>query len=101
MDVSADGEARMVLASASPRRRELVSAFAAPFTAVAPEVEETPQRSGESPEDLVLRLSLEKARWVAGRTGTATVLGADTEGVLRGLGYDNGRIRALREANVI
>ena len=83
MDMSADGTGRMVLASASPRRRELVSAFVPPFTAVAPEVDETP-RSGESPEDLVLRLSLEKARWAAGRAGAAAVLGADTVVVLDG-----------------
>ena len=71
MDVSAHGTGRLVLASGSPRRRELVSAFVPPFTAVAPEIEETPPRSGESPEDLVLRLSLEQARWAAGRAGAA------------------------------
>jgi len=92
MEVNAEGMGRMVLASSSPRRRDLVLAFAPPFTAVAPEVEETPPRSGESPEDLVLRLSLEKATWVAGRAVAATVLGADTVVVLDGevLGKPNG-----------
>jgi len=84
MYVSGDGAGRMVLASGSPRRRELVSAFVPPFTAIAPQVEETPRRSEESPEDLVLRLSLEKATWPAGRSGAATVLGADTVVVLDG-----------------
>ena len=39
---------------------------------------ESPPREGESPEDLVLRLSSVKAVDVAGRRVAAVVLGADT-----------------------
>ena len=72
------GKKRLVLASTSPRRREIVEALDPAPECVAPAGDESSPRPGESPEDYVLRLSLDKARSVADTTGPATVLGADT-----------------------
>ena len=70
----------LVLASASPRRRELLAGAGVPFDVLAADIDETP-RAGEAPRDLVVRLALEKARAVAERVGGGPrrlVLGADT-----------------------
>ena len=69
---------RLVLASGSPRRRELVSAFAVPFEISPPVSPEPSIRADETPEAYVTRLALGKAREVAGRTVSAIVVGADT-----------------------
>ena len=69
---------QFILASGSPRRRELLSWFPWPFAVVVPNVDET-QRAGESPFDYVSRLSAEKALHVARACdGLSVVLGADT-----------------------
>ena len=73
---------RLVLASRSPRRREIVGALVPPVHQIDWNGEETPPRNGETPEEFVLRLSLAKARGGADRSGPATVLGADTVVVL-------------------
>lgn len=65
------------LASASPRRRELLAQIGVPFRAVEADVDESP-RSAESPEAYVRRLAEQKADAVWARTGDAPVLGADT-----------------------
>jgi septum formation protein len=56
----------IVLASASPRRRELLSSLGLRFAVVASQVPET-LLAGESPPDHVVRLSRDKAREVAAR----------------------------------
>ena len=78
------GLKRLVLASASPRRRELIEAFDRPAELRAPVGEESPRRSGELPEAYVLRLALAKAEEVAGQAPDSVVLGADTAVVLDG-----------------
>ena len=78
------GYMRLVLASTSPRRREIVEALDPMPECVSPVGDESPPRPGESPEEYVLRLSLDKARGVAEMAGTATVLGADTVVALDG-----------------
>ena len=70
------GLKRLVLASASPRRRELVKAFDQPVELRAPLGQEAPHRSGEPPEAYVLRLALAKAEEVAAQTPGSVVLGA-------------------------
>jgi len=65
----------LVLASASPRRQELLRAAGIDFVVRPADVDETP-REGESAESYVLRLAEEKAR-AAWRPGETT-LGADT-----------------------
>lgn len=57
-----DALPRLVLASSSPRRRELLAVIGVtPDVVVAPDVDETP-RPGETPEAMVLRLAEDKAR---------------------------------------
>ena len=65
------------LASASPRRRELLAQIGVPFRTVEADVDESP-RAAESPESYVRRLAEHKADAVWARTGDAPVLGADT-----------------------
>jgi len=79
---------KLVLASASPRRRALLEELRWSFEVRAAEVDETP-RDGETPGALALRLALAKARAVAdrmrqegGECAGAVFLGADTVVVL-------------------
>jgi septum formation protein len=67
----------ILLASASPRRAQLLKAIGVPFEPVAAEVDETPL-PGEAPEPYVQRLALAKANAVASRQPGRLVLGADT-----------------------
>jgi septum formation protein len=68
----------LILASGSPRRRELLTSLGIDFTVVKPDVDER-QHPGEAPLDYVRRLSREKAADVAARLPTpAAVLAADT-----------------------
>lgn len=70
--------APFVLASASPRRQDLLRQIhIVPSEVVAADVDETPRR-GEPPHDLTLRLALAKARAVAPAHPQAVILGADT-----------------------
>ncbi len=69
-------ESRLVLASGSPRRREMLEGLGVPFTVRPVDIDETP-RTGELPEPYVWRLAESKAR--AGRTDEREiVLAADT-----------------------
>jgi len=72
---------RLILASASPRRRELLSGLEIPFDVLTPAVEETPW-PGEAPASFALRMAHEKAAAVlAGidESGAETiVIAADT-----------------------
>lgn len=71
------GQTRLVLASASPRRRELLGQLGLDFEVSAADIDETP-RQGERAPAYVLRLAREKARAVATRHPGAWVLAADT-----------------------
>ncbi|WNG59386.1 septum formation inhibitor Maf [Archangium gephyra] len=75
------GQTRLVLASASPRRRELLGQLGLAFDVSAADIDETPHQ-GEAATAYVLRLAREKARTVATRTPGAWVLAADTTVVL-------------------
>lgn len=68
--------ANLVLASSSPYRRALLERLDIPFEHAAPEVDETP-RPGESPEQLTLRLALDKTRVLAGRFADHLIIGSD------------------------
>jgi septum formation protein len=88
---------RLVLASASPRRREILSALRIPFEVVVPEVEEL---TDGVPEEVVVENARRKAaaglRAAAEAAEGATALGVDTEVVLDGrlLGKAAGRTEA-------
>tara|TARA_R110000796_G_scaffold11478_7_gene38562 strand:+ start:47917 stop:48498 length:582 start_codon:yes stop_codon:yes gene_type:complete len=69
---------KLILASASPRRLELLAQIGIVPDQVAPaDIDETPA-ADESPRRLALRLAEEKARAVAKSNGGAFVLAADT-----------------------
>jgi septum formation protein len=67
----------LVLASASPRRRELLARLRLPFVVVPSEVDETVPE-GLAPEEVAGSLALVKARAVATRHPGRVVIGADT-----------------------
>ena len=73
----------LVLASGSPRRRQLLEMLGLPFRVDVPDVNES-YRNGEEPEAYVVRLAREKAKTVAARAPGELVLGADTTVVVRG-----------------
>ena len=73
-------EASLILASSSPRRREILSALGLKFTVCAADIDET-MRDGESAGDMVLRLAIEKATVTPVALGQI-VIGADTAVVL-------------------
>lgn len=76
--------ATLVLASASPFRRELLARLGVPFEVVAPQVDET-QRPGETPGALVERLAIAKAQAVARERRGALVIGSDQVAVYGGI----------------
>ena len=71
----------LILASASPRRRDLLHQIGLPHTVVPAHIDET-RMPAEPPQDYVRRLALEKARSVHAVHPEATILGADTTVVL-------------------
>ncbi len=72
---------RLILASGSPRRRELLAKTGLPFEVRPPDVDER-GLPGETPRELVERLALDKASAVATAEPAAAVLGSDTVVVL-------------------
>lgn len=73
----------MVLASASPRRKELLNGLGVPFDVYPADIPEEPIE-GECCESLAIRLAREKAETVAAEFPKRWVLGADTIVVLPG-----------------
>jgi nucleoside triphosphate pyrophosphatase len=75
---------KLILASASARRAEILRDAGIPFSVVSSAVDETAY-PGESAQDLVQRLAAAKAELVAARAvGPAVVIAADTEVTLDG-----------------
>ena len=68
---------RFVLASASPRRRELLASIGAEFDVIPSSVPEV-RGVGEAPEEYVARLSREKAAAIAARHADRWIIAADT-----------------------
>ena len=75
------GGRRLILASTSPFRRELLARLALPFTAQAPDTDETRQPAESAPA-LVARLARAKAEAVAMREPNALLIGSDQAAVL-------------------
>jgi len=74
-----DYPVKLILASRSPRRRELLSAAGYDFEVCPPSASaETGPRSGESPSEFVARLAHQKAADVAERIGAGLLLACDT-----------------------
>jgi septum formation protein len=74
---------KIILASRSPRRAELLSAAGIAFDVLAADVDETP-RPGEDPAAYVERLAIDKANAVLALRPGARVLGADTTVTVNG-----------------
>jgi septum formation protein len=68
---------RLVLASSSPRRRELLASAGFEFDVEAADIDER-VHPGEDPELYVRRMAVEKAEAVRARVGDRTILAADT-----------------------
>lgn len=67
----------LILASTSPRRRDLLAMLGIPFTLAAPDVDEA-SLPGETPGALARRLARLKAKTITRREPTAIVIAADT-----------------------
>ena len=74
---------RIVLASTSPYRRDLLARLRLPFDVAAPRVDETP-RPGETARETALRLAQAKARAVASAFPGALIIGCDQVAALDG-----------------
>ena len=90
--------ARLILASTSPYRRELLARLRLPFDVAAPETDESPLPA-ETPQQLTRRLAAAKAAAIALRSPGAWVLGSDQVAELDGaaLGKPGRRDAALAQ----
>ncbi|MDX1693878.1 MAG: nucleoside triphosphate pyrophosphatase [Ketobacteraceae bacterium] len=90
-----DAQQPIVLGSSSPYRQQLLQTLGLRFTTCSPDIDETPA-PGESPEQLVARLALEKARAVAAQHPNALIIASDQVSVLDG--NINGKPGTLEKA---
>jgi septum formation protein len=91
-------KARLILASASPRRHELLQQLGVDFEIIVADIQEIPT-TGEQPGEFVLRMAREKALEVLRREQRGLpVLGSDTAVILDGaiLGKPVDRADAIR-----
>jgi septum formation protein len=75
---------KIILASSSPRRRQLLESIGFRFIVDAEGLEADWLVAGSDPHQEAARLSLNKARFVAARHRDAVVIAADTFGILDG-----------------
>lgn len=75
-------ETKIILASSSVYRRELLKRIVSDFAFISPEIEES-QRDNESPIEMALRLSEEKAKKIASSSGNnSIIIGCDQTAVV-------------------
>lgn len=93
---------RLILASSSAYRRELLGRLGLPFEAIAPDIDETPL-SGEAPQATALRLARAKAEAVARLHPGALVIGSDQVATLDDLqiGKPGDHERALAQLRLM
>lgn len=89
---------RLILASGSAYRRELLSRLRLPFETIVPNIDETPHPS-ELPQDTALRLAYEKAAAVGKSHPGAIVIGSDQVAALGNtpIGKPGAHEKALRQ----
>ena len=87
---------RLILASASPRRRELLTQIGFAFDVIPAHIDET-RRASEDPAVYVQRLALEKAQTIHTLHPGAFVLGADTTVEIDGYALEKPANRAGAE----
>jgi septum formation protein len=92
------GNARLILASASPRRRELLAQLGLRFDVIVAEVTEHEEETTD-PRTMVTHNAALKADWVAERHPDAWVLGADTTVFIDGVALN--KPRDLAEARAM
>jgi septum formation protein len=93
---------RLILASSSAYRRELLGRLRLPFEVLVPNIDETP-RPGEAPEETALRLAKEKAFAVLGDAPGALVIGSDQVATLDGqqIGKPGNHEKALKQLQMM
>ncbi|AFZ83770.1 septum formation protein [Candidatus Kinetoplastibacterium blastocrithidii TCC012E] len=67
---------KLILASSSVYRKELLSRLYIPFTIISPDIDENPLQK-ETPEETALRLSTSKAKHISESNPGFTIIGAD------------------------
>lgn len=89
---------RLILASSSKYRKELLSRLHVPFEVLVPSIDETPD-PGEEPEATALRLAHQKAVAVAAQIPAALVIGSDQVATLDGeqIGKPGSHANALKQ----
>lgn len=89
---------RLILASSSRYRRLLLERFGIPFSALAPDVDESPL-PGETAESMATRLAELKARRIAVDYPQALIIGSDQTAALDGriVGKPGGRTAAIEQ----
>ena len=90
----------LTLASASPRRRELLQLLGLDYDVAVSGVDETPGEGEDTPERIAESLALRKARAVAAERASGIVLGADTVVALDGVVFGKPEDAAEAEATL-
>ena len=100
--IPSSAPARLILASSSAYRRELLGRLGLSFEAIAPHLDETPL-PGEAPQETALRLAREKAAAVAALHPGALVIGSDQVATLDGMqiGKPGDHARALAQLQLM
>lgn len=75
---------RLILASGSAYRKELLGRLRLPFEAISPDIDES-ALPGEAPSDTALRLAVAKAEALASSAGAALIIGSDQVATLDGV----------------
>jgi len=67
---------RIILASGSPYRKELLSRLQLPFEIIIPDIDESPL-ADETPQETALRLAQQKAQYIAKNAANSIIIGSD------------------------
>jgi septum formation protein len=91
-------ERQLVLASSSPYRRELLKKLGLNFSCESPAIDESPL-AGESAQQLVVRLAIDKAKAVAANHPDALIIASDQVALFNGkiLGKPGNHLAAKRQ----
>lgn len=74
---------KLILASSSPYRKQLLSKFLLPFTCISPDIDETPL-ANELAHNLVMRLAKQKAQAIGKLEKNAIIIASDQVCVIDG-----------------
>ncbi len=97
-----DQDKKIILASSSPYRQQLLSKINLKFTAVAPEIDETSEER-ESAQQLALRLAQNKALMLQQRFDNHLIIGSDQVAYFNGLQLEKpgNRSRSIQQLKMI